>query len=68
MSFLVEVVVDRAMNRGASLRMINAPLLQQVLDVPKRQRVTDNHHYREAMISGLVLKSRKMRALLIRSG
>ena len=30
------------------MRDIDAPLVQQILDIPPRKRVPDIHHYREA--------------------
>jgi hypothetical protein len=43
----------RLMAAGASA------LVQQVLDIPQREREADTHHPASRMISGLVLKSRK---------
>jgi hypothetical protein len=64
MSLLVEVAVDRAVNRGEFLqptcpepvpsephrlmRNVDAALVEQVLHVPERQWIPDNHHHREA--------------------
>jgi len=38
-----------------------SPLVQQVLDVPQRQRVADVHHHGQADDLGEALQERKMR-------
>ncbi len=47
------------------MRDIDAPLVQQVLDVPQQRLVVSNHHHSETEDLGLVLRLRKIRALLM---
>ncbi len=47
---------------------IDASLMQQIFDIPKRERETDVHITAKRMISGLVLKFLNGDCLIMREG